>query len=103
MDKPNNTRRTELLEKCADNLQRGCDPLNHQFLVDNKVTSDECYSLAQQMAIAIKAYVRAPSEDYGVIVIRATHDDEQERERMVAHFRRATARIKSHRAATAPA
>lgn len=46
----------ELLLKCAENLENGCDPLHSEFLMENNITADECFILAEQMAVAIKSF-----------------------------------------------
>jgi hypothetical protein len=48
------TRRTELLTAAADALDEGQDPLVPPFLGEHEVTLDECYSLAQQLAIGAR-------------------------------------------------
>jgi hypothetical protein len=58
----------ELLELAAEALGDGRDPLTNPFLSDNDVTLDQCYSLAEQLAIGarIVAYgIRKPKSPQG--------------------------------------
>lgn len=47
-------RRTELLNAAADALDDGQIPLVDPFLSEHEVTLDECFSLAQQLAIGAR-------------------------------------------------
>ena len=44
----------DLLRAAADALDDGRDPLTNPFLADNDVTLDQCYSLAEQLAIGAR-------------------------------------------------
>jgi hypothetical protein len=48
------TRRTELLTAAAGALDDGRDPLAPPFLDDHEVTLDECFFLAEQLAIGAR-------------------------------------------------
>jgi hypothetical protein len=48
------TRRTQLLMAAAAALDDGQDPLTLPFLSEHDVTADECYSLAEQLAIGAR-------------------------------------------------
>jgi len=43
-----------LLRKAAGALDRGEDPLTAPFLGDNDVSLDQCYTLAEQLAIGAR-------------------------------------------------
>jgi hypothetical protein len=45
------SRTSKLLKAAADALDDGRDPLTNPFLADNEVTLDECYSLAEWLAV----------------------------------------------------
>lgn len=45
------SRSSELLKAAAEALDDGEDPLHHAFLSEHEVTLDECYDLAEWMAI----------------------------------------------------
>jgi hypothetical protein len=65
-------RRTDLLNKAAEALENGEDPLALSFLSGHGVTSDECMSLAQQLAIGARvvAYgLEHPRETEGQAVL----------------------------------
>ena len=51
---PSPTRSRYLLEKAADALEDGRNPLDRSFLIENAVTADECLQLADSMAAAIR-------------------------------------------------
>ena len=62
----------ELLELAAEALDDGRDPLSNPFLSDNDVTLDQCYSLAQQLAIGariVAAGIRKPKSPQGVAML----------------------------------
>ena len=65
----------ELMLQCAQNLEDGCNPLNSDFLCDNKVTADECFTLAEQMAVAIKAYCNSSPEEKTIAIMRSMLGD----------------------------
>jgi hypothetical protein len=73
----------DLMLLCADNLDRGCEPLHHEFLVEHSITLDECMTLAEQMAVAIRAYVRTPRDEQLRLMVRACVDEAELREEMV--------------------
>ena len=52
------TRRTELLEAAAAALEAGEDPFGGSFLREHEVSSDECRSLAHQLAIGARVVAR---------------------------------------------
>lgn len=59
----------ELLELAAEALEDGRDPLTNPFLSDNDVTLDQCYSLAQQLALGARimaAGIRKPKSEQGM-------------------------------------
>lgn len=45
------SRSSELLKAAAAALEDGRDPLHNSFLCEHEVTLDECYSLAEYLAI----------------------------------------------------
>lgn len=44
----------ELLKTAADALEAGEDPFGNGFLLKHKVTADQCFSLASQLAIGAR-------------------------------------------------
>ena len=46
----------QLLDQAAQALEDGTDPLNASWLAENDVTSDECMTLGETMALAIRVY-----------------------------------------------
>jgi hypothetical protein len=66
------TRRAELLTKAADALDDGIDPFTDGWLSENRVSSDECLSLAQQLAIGARVVAYGldhPRSEEGVGVL----------------------------------
>jgi hypothetical protein len=62
----------ELLELAAEALEDGRDPLANPFLSDNGVTLDQCYSLAEQLAIGARimaAGIRKPKSPQGTAML----------------------------------
>jgi hypothetical protein len=62
----------ELLDLAAEALEDGRDPLANPFLSDNDVTLDQCYSLAEQLAIGARvmaAGIREPSSPQGIAML----------------------------------
>jgi hypothetical protein len=57
-----------LLGKAAESLENGADPFNHEFLVTNEVTADECFTLSEKMAIIIKGYLGSDMDDQVLIL-----------------------------------
>lgn len=52
-----------LLLKAAQALENGADPFSHSFLVENKVTLDECMTLSERIAIICKGWLAAKKDD----------------------------------------
>jgi hypothetical protein len=50
---------SELLRAAAEALDDGRDPLANPFLSEHEVTLDQCFSLAQQLAIGARMVARA--------------------------------------------
>jgi hypothetical protein len=48
-----------LLRKASEALERGEDPFSGEFLRDNDVTSDQCMTLAQMLALGARVVARA--------------------------------------------
>jgi hypothetical protein len=62
----------ELLRKAADALDDGQIPLMNPFLADNGVTADQCFSLAEQLAIGariVAAGIDDPRSTQGLAMI----------------------------------
>ncbi len=62
----------ELLRKAADALDNGQIPLENPFLSDNEVTLDQCFSLAQQLAIGariVAAGIEKPRSMQGMAML----------------------------------
>ena len=65
-----------LLKKAATALQNGADPFNHEFLVENKVTADECMGLSEKMGIIIKGFLGADYDDQIMfLAVGAVYDE----------------------------
>jgi hypothetical protein len=52
-------RSTDLLKKAADALDDGQSPLANPFLSENDVSLDECYNLAEQLAMGARLFAWA--------------------------------------------
>jgi hypothetical protein len=64
----------ELMALCAKELDKGCNPLNEQFLQDNDVTADECFTLSEQMSALINFCLSMPQDEYAeAVVVGAMH------------------------------
>lgn len=48
------SRMADLLDKAADALENGEDPLALHFLSENEVTLDECFDLADKLAMGAR-------------------------------------------------
>ncbi len=90
-----------LLKKAATALENGVDPFNHEFLVENEVTADECFTLSEKMAIIIKGFLGADRDDQIMLLsVGAVYDEGPD---MVKVFRsslkvnQATKRLKAMR------
>jgi len=58
-----------LLRKAADALDDGRDPLTNPFLSENDVTLDQCFTLAEQLAIGARMVAEAienPASEIGM-------------------------------------
>jgi hypothetical protein len=80
----------QLLEMAGQNSLRGCDPLNQQFLVENNVTSDECFKLSKMIGNAIVGYARSNFNSRVVDDIKAAFDDPEERAEALQMLKYAT-------------
>jgi len=56
-------RHNALLLKMAQAFEDGADPFNHEFLVENNVTADECFALSSQIGTIIKGYMGSDQDD----------------------------------------
>lgn len=56
-------RHNALLLKMAQAFEAGSDPFNHEFLVENKVTADECFALSDQIGTLIKGFLGSKQDD----------------------------------------
>jgi hypothetical protein len=64
----------ELLRLAADALDNGVDPFSSVFLGDHEVTSDQCFSLAQQLAVGarvVAAGIESPTSVQGIAMLLA--------------------------------
>lgn len=62
----------ELLRRAAAALDDGRDPLTNPFLSDNDVTLDQCFSLAEQLAIGariVAAGIENPRSEQGIALM----------------------------------
>ena len=50
------SRMDQLLDQAAQALEDGTDPFNASWLAENDVTFDECMTLGETMALAIRVY-----------------------------------------------
>lgn len=55
-----NKRMTGLLNGVADDLAQATQPLSREFLANNNVTLDECYSVAENAGLVLHGFLRAP-------------------------------------------
>jgi hypothetical protein len=61
-----------MLRLAADALDDGRDPLTNPFLADNDVTLDQCYALAEQLAIGariVAAGIENPRSPQGMAML----------------------------------
>lgn len=58
---PVGERMVELIRATENDLAEGLQPLGETFLVDNAVTLDEVYALADHLRFALIAYRKAPA------------------------------------------
>lgn len=54
------TRTEKLLLSIANDLEDGRCAMNHEWLVENEVTADECCALADKMAALLRGWVQSP-------------------------------------------
>jgi uncharacterized DUF497 family protein len=73
-----------LLMACASNLEDGCNPLHTATLYKHGITLDECHTLAQQMAVAVRAYVRSTPEERLRAIAKSVTDDGSVRRMVLA-------------------
>lgn len=59
-----------LLADAADALDDMRDPFTSEWLIEHRVTLDECASLSEQMALSIRAYLAMDARDRGRAVAR---------------------------------
>jgi hypothetical protein len=62
----------ELLRRAADALDDGQIPLMNQFLSDNDVTLDQCFTLAEHLALGariVAAGIRDPRSPQGLALM----------------------------------
>ena len=76
----------ELLLKCADNLDKQCDPLNDQFCKENEITHEELADLSTQMAAYIRGVARSPKELQAKVLVYAVVDDDKKSGAIVGRF-----------------
>lgn len=66
------SRSTDLLRKAAKALDDGQDPLMNPFLSENDVPLDECFDLAERLALGARLVAQAfeePSSPEGMAVM----------------------------------
>jgi len=69
------SRGAQILDAAADALLEGRDPFDRAFLVEHRVTLDECMNLSDQLGLLAKAWLRAsPDLKAMIAVVGATHD-----------------------------
>ena len=51
-------RNKELLRSAVDCFEEASDPFTHEWLVENRVTADECLDLSTGIATAIRVYLQ---------------------------------------------
>lgn len=70
-------RANKLLLDAAKALANGADPFNHDWLVENNVTLDECMSLSERMAIILKGFLGSDKdEQMNLLAIGAVYGEE---------------------------
>lgn len=68
-------RAARILDAAADALLDGRDPFEHSFLLEHRVSLDECGNLSDQLGLLAKAWLRASPELRAMIaVLGATHN-----------------------------
>jgi hypothetical protein len=80
-------RMTELLIAAAATFGDGCNPFETSWLIEHRVTSEECFTLSEQIAHAIRNWARLDNQEKSLAVIRAGVDDPDERETMLHYMR----------------
>lgn len=60
----------DLLTAAAEVFDDGRDPFTDAFLVEHKVTLDECMTLSEHIATAIRSYVRLSPRDRARAAVR---------------------------------
>lgn len=58
----------ELLEKAAKAFEEGQNPFASDWLTENNVTSDECFTLSEQISVLIKGYLASKPEDQMLLI-----------------------------------
>lgn len=67
------SRRADLLTAAAEALDDGRDPFSSEFLGKHEITRDECFSLAEQLAIGARIVARGldhPRSEQGIAVFQ---------------------------------
>lgn len=84
-------RMTKLLEQAADAFDDGRNPFGTEWLVEHDVTLEECMTLSQQIAVAVRNYARLSTEETAHAILRSITPDEAERRGMLATLDHVTA------------
>ncbi len=63
------SRDRQLLELAAEAMEDGRDPFDLSFLSANEVTADECYTMGEQIALAVRMMLVAPKELAATLVV----------------------------------
>ena len=68
------SRRLELMQAAAECMERGNNPFLNPFLTDQHVTLDECFDLSDDMARAVRIYLRMDKNERTALSIEAIGD-----------------------------
>lgn len=81
------TRMADLLRLAANEFARYANPFDENWLVQNAVTLDECGSLSEKIADAIRFYLGSDIADKMGFVLREAGVDEDIVKGAIEHFR----------------
>ena len=70
-----NERMQKILGGCAADLLNGTPPLHHQFLVENKVTADECMRASELLGALIVGVLVSPKQVCDTVYLAGTAAD----------------------------
>ena len=68
------SRRMNLMREAAKAMEDGRDPLERSFLIEHKVSLDEVFTMSEDIARAVRIYLRMPSDERTVASIEAIAD-----------------------------